>query len=717
MKQPLVGEQKRQRKRHRGGRAERRIMIMGNPNVGKTALFNRLTGGHYKVGNYPGVTVERRSGILKGSGIYLEDLPGAYGLQARSLDEEVVSKIITSWKQPANRPDLLLYVADATNLGKSLFFLLQLRELDIPIIVALNMMDEARRKQIEIDSEKLLKMTGVAEVLKVSAKTGEGFAELRNTLIYGEFENAQSTREFEFPPEIRERIASLVEILSFHRTALPYAPEITALKLLDGYLSLEELASRVDREHLNQIAGIVQNIHSQLNAEKINLSELESDYRYQLADRILDEVWTDKPLQEKSWSERVDSLITHPVGGIAILLLLLSFVFNAVFTWAEYPMGWIEAGVEWLALTAQNVIPAGVFQELLVEGVIAGVGNVVVFLPQIVILIFFLSLLEDSGYMSRMAFLLEKSMQRIGLSGKSVLPLLSGFACAIPAIMAARTIENWRQRLLTIMVIPLMSCSARLPVYTLLIAAFVPNTKLGGWLSLQGLVLLGAYIAGFLMAVLVAVLVSRFKKKQQNSHFIMEMPPYRIPILKSVFWRVYDSAKLFLVNAGSIILALSVIMWFLAAYPKVDPAQTPEVSQVEQSYAGQFGKILEPVIAPLGFDWKIGVGLIASFTAREVMVSTMATLYQVEADDDNPVSLVEALQSDKKVDGSPRYSSLTGISLLVFFIFAAQCMSTFAIIRRETNSWKWPVVMVLYLNGLAYLASLLVYQIGSVWGA
>ncbi|MCB0314495.1 MAG: ferrous iron transporter B, partial [Calditrichaeota bacterium] len=423
-------------------------------------------------------------------------------------------------------------------------------------------------------------------------------------------------------------------------------------------------------------------------------------------------------ISKVTFSERIDSVISHTVGGPLILMLILAFIFNTIFSWAEYPMGWIEAGIGWLSLQATTLLPQGIIQSLIVDGIIAGVGNVIVFLPQIVLLIFFISLLEDSGYITRMAFILDRIMKKWGLHGKAVLPMLSGFACAIPAIMASRTIENWRDRLITILLIPLMSCSARLPVYILLISAFIPQQTIFGFIQLQALVLMGMYFLGFFSAVAIAFLIKRFVPARTVSHFVMELPPYRMPMLRSIWWKVYDSGKLFLINAGSIILAISVILWFLASYPK--PAETENLNAKEaiaQSYAGQIGHLMEPVIAPLGFDWKVGIGLVASFAAREVLVSTFATIYNIEAGDDaEVVPLIEAMRNDRRPDGTPVYNILSAISLMVFFVFSAQCMATFAIVKRETNSWRWPLVMMLYMTTLAYIASLIVYQGGKLLG-
>ena len=449
-----------------------------------------------------------------------------------------------------------------------------------------------------------------------------------------------------------------------------------------------------------------------LEAQDIDPTSLESQSRYVFIDDLLQQGSRQKTLEHKSFSERLDKFLLHPLWGGLSLLLILGLIFDAIFSWAQAPMSWIESGVAFMTDSVNSLLPAGPLNSLFSDGVIPGVGNVIVFLPQIMLLIFFLGVLEDSGYLSRMAFLLDRSLRRFGLQGKAVLPMLSGFACAIPAIMTARTIESRRDRLLTIMLIPLMSCSARLPVYTLLIAAFVPHKLIFGFVQLQGLVLLGAYCLGFIAALLLSAVINKLSNKRRRGNFIMELPPYRMPLLRSLFFKVYDAAKLFLVNAGSIILALSVVLWFLASYPK---SETAAHTPVEQTFAGQLGHAVEPIIKPLGFDWKIGIGLLTSFAAREVIVSSFAAIYNLQNEEEN-VSLIEALKNDRKADGSPTYPPIVGVALLVFFVFAAQCMSTFAIIRRETNSWLWPMVMLIYMNVLAYSAAFLIYQGGRLVG-
>ncbi len=701
-------------------RATNQVALIGNPNSGKTALFNLLTGANFKVGNYPGVTVEKKSGWLKGHKILLQDLPGAYSLSPKSLDEKVTVDLVQSWRVTDQRPKAVVVVLDATNLTRNLFLTLQILEMGVPAIVVLNMMDEVRKQNIRIDPALLQKRLDAYAVIPASAKTGEGIPEIIKAIVA-----APPIDEKHIPtPRLKlsdEQIAPLGEVIHYlearsHSAAPP--PLVDSLRMVadDGYR--EQNYPALSESEQTDLQEKIEQARKNFAEKSIEFSALESAGRYAYINKHLSQTYSDEAVSAVSFSEKVDSIISHTVWGPLILLFVLGFIFNTIFSWAEYPMGWIESAVEWLAVTVSGLLPEGVIQSLLVDGIIVGVGNVVVFLPQIILLIFFLSLLEDSGYITRMAFILDRLMNKLGLQGKAVLPMLSGFACAIPAIMASRTIENWRDRLITILLIPLMSCTARLPVYILLISAFVPQKTFLGFIQLQALVLMGMYFLGFFTAVIISLLIKHLVPQKTISHFVMELPPYRVPMFRSVWMKVYNSGKLFLVNAGSIILAISIILWFLASYPT--PNENGEVSsasQVEQSYAGQLGKMIEPVIEPLGFDWKIGVGIIASFAAREVMVSTLATIYNIEAEDDEDiVPLVEAMRNETHPDGRPVYTLLTALSLLVFFVYAAQCMATFAIVKRETNSWRWPLVMIFYMTALAYVASLIVYQGGLLLG-
>lgn len=693
------------------------IAILGNPNCGKTALFNRLTGLHHKVGNYPGITVEKKHGQIRGTNIELHDMPGTYSLDAKSLDEQIVTETVQNWHKPALHPLAVIVVLDATNLSRSLFLALQILEYGAPTILAINMIDEARRQGITFDTAALKDKLGVLAVIETSAKTGEGIEAIINSINdIGLSDIIQPQGDFLQTDQTAHNILQPLEHFIKKHGRFRSSSKIQAIRLLSNLDVLSDFERQLPLRVKVELATLLEQSRTELIQQGINPASIESHARYAFIDDIADEIIASR-IEQRSPSEKIDGVLTHPLWGSLTLIILLALVFNSIFTWATIPMSWIEAGIDWLGTTVHTLLPSGQINSLITDGIIAGVGNVVVFLPQIVLLIFFLSLLEDSGYMSRMAFILDKSLRKFGLHGKAVLPMLSGFACAIPAIMSARTIENRRDRLITILLIPLMSCSARLPVYTLLIAAFVPQRTLFGFLQLQSLVLLGAYFLGFFTALIASFMMKKISGRRHQSHFIMELPPYRLPLMRSVFYKVYDGAKLFLLNAGSIILAISIVLWFLASYPQPDanPSLTAK-ERIEQSYAGQIGHAIEPVIKPLGFDWKIGVGLLSSFAAREVIVSAFATLYNLEDDGEENISLVEALRHDRQPDGSRTYPPIVGISLLVFFVFAAQCMSTIAIVKRETNSWRWPIVMVLYMNVLAYLAAFIVYQGGTLLG-
>ena len=696
------------------------VAIIGNPNSGKTAVFNNLTGSRYKVGNYPGVTVEKKSGWLRGHPVEVHDLPGTYSLNARSQDERVAVDLIQSWRDPRERPRAVVIVLDSTNLTRNLYLTLQVLEFGIPTIVVLNMMDELRKRGLTVNAGLLRERLQAHAVIPASAKTGEGMAAIVEAILAVPAKSLPRPMapKLEIADYLLDPLQELTALLATQRNRLLLDPQVEALRLVTEKNYIDYLVPYLEIEEIEAIGETAARARQQYVLQRMSYMSLESTGRYNFIDKYLAEACADDTISKVTFSERIDSVISHTVGGPLILMLILAFIFNTIFSWAEYPMGWIEAGIGWLSLQATTLLPQGIIQSLIVDGIIAGVGNVIVFLPQIVLLIFFISLLEDSGYITRMAFILDRIMKKWGLHGKAVLPMLSGFACAIPAIMASRTIENWRDRLITILLIPLMSCSARLPVYILLISAFIPQQTIFGFIQLQALVLMGMYFLGFFSAVAIAFLIKRFVPARTVSHFVMELPPYRMPMLRSIWWKVYDSGKLFLINAGSIILAISVILWFLASYPK--PAETENLNAKEaiaQSYAGQIGHLLEPVIAPLGFDWKVGIGLVASFAAREVLVSTFATIYNIEAGDDaEVVPLIEAMRNDRRPDGTPVYNILSAISLMVFFVFFAQCMATFAIVKRETNSWRWPLVMMLYMTTLAYIASLIVYQGGKLLG-
>ncbi len=701
-----------------------KIALVGNPNSGKTAVFNQLTGLNQKVSNYPGITVEKKIGqgqFQDGSPFQVLDLPGTYSLMPDSLDEQIVTEQTLNWSQGIDRPNVIVAVVDATNLRRNLLLVTQITDLGIPVILALNMADRVRHDIPGDTLEALSRELGVAATIPVVAIQGRGLSKLKATIqSISQNNQALSTPYLGLAkPALRPLESWLTAQLGYPENwsraqALRIVCKTTYAHLFRAWLSRQFNDSE---QKLKDVDNLRETLQSQIpNWRSLPAGDAQS--RYARIDAILDRInWglTDAHLRT-SRSERADAYFTHPILGPVIFILLLTFIFQAIFSWAVLPMDWISQGVDWLSTEIHQGLPPGPLRDLLTDGILAGVGSIVVFLPQILILVFFLTLLEDSGYMARVAFMLDRFMSRMGLHGRSVLPLMSGYACAIPGIMATRTIDSWKERLITILILPLMSCSARLPVYALMIGAFIPDKKIGGIFGLQGLTLVGMYFLGTVTALIMAKVFSRFIRTEQSSSFVMEMPPYRVPLMRSVGRQVLLRGKLFLKNAGKIIMAISIILWFLASFPNPDTVQDSH-TRIQQSYAGRLGQAIEPVIRPLGFDWKIGVGLITSFAAREVLVSTLATIYNVEDDQEQVLDLKTALKSDlDPMTGKPRYSVLTALSLMVFFVFAAQCMATFAVVRHETNSWKWPLFMMTYLTGLAYIASLVVYQGGILLG-
>jgi ferrous iron transport protein B len=513
-------------------------------------------------------------------------------------------------------------------------------------------------------------------------------------------------------------------IISLLYKKLGYTPRFAAaqaLRLITRKSTLEfynraiQEERKIDSKTVNELEDFRIIAIKEIEKEELKPSSLEAILRYQWLDANLAQDRSDhiNQIRKINTSEKIDQIFTHKWLGPGIFMGLLYFIFQSIFNFASIPMEWIEAGVDWLGKGVVTLVPESNFRGLLIDGIIAGMGAILIFLPQIVILMFFLTLLEDSGYMARVAFMLDRGMSKIGLHGRSVLPLMSGYACAIPGIMSTRTIDNWKERLITMLILPLMSCSARLPVYALMIGAFIPPITVGYVFSLQGLMMVVMYFIGTVTALILAKIFNLWIKTKGKSSFVMEMPPYRLPILRSVFRQVFIRAKLFLFNAGKIIMAISVILWFLASFPKTD--KNGEQITIHNSFAGKIGHTIEPIIQPLGFDWKVGIALITSFAAREVLVSTMATIYNVENAADDMVQLSDAMKNDMNPStGLPVFTPLVAVSLMVFYVYAAQCMATFAIIRRETNTWKWPLFMIVYMNVLAYLVSFLVYQ-GGLW--
>ncbi len=700
------------------------IVLAGNPNTGKTAIFNLLTGLHQKVSNYPGITVEKKFGIidlLDEKSIHILDLPGSYSLTSETFDEHVVSDEIFSWIRGEDKPNLILSVVDVENLSRNLYFTSQLLDIGIPVIVVLNMMDQIQKSTLPVSVEQLKERLGAIDVVPVSAIENQGIDRLKDSIITN-LNSPMKPNDKDIPFEITGILRSAIRpLFQFFTEEMKYSSRfawaqsvriISRKEVIKFYESGNSDNFSLNKEKLIEFKKIHSDVQKNLNRNTQDLSTLEPQLRYRWIDGILRKKENLVDLSRKSKSEKADKILTHKLWGPFIFIGILYLIFQSVFSWAVLPMNWVNNTVAKFGNWVYTAMPEHIIRDLVVEGVIGGVGAVLVFMPQIIFLVLFMAIMEDTGYMARIAFMMDRLMSKVGLHGRSVLPLMTGYACAIPGIMATRTIVSWKERLVTILILPLMSCSARLPVYALMIGAFIPPVRFFGIIDAQGLTMVMMYFLGTVTALILAVIFSRWIKMQGKSTFIMEMPPYRIPLMRSVFRQVYLRVKQFVTDAGKIILVISVVLWILASFPKIDNSQN-----INTSYAGKIGKVIEPIIRPLGFDWKIGLGLLTSFAAREVLVSTMATIYNVESDDENVIRLTDALQQDKNPDtGKPAYTVLTGISIMVFFVFAAQCMATFAVVRRETNTWRWPLFMIFYMTGLAYIMSFIVYQGGLFLG-
>ncbi len=697
------------------------IALIGNPNTGKSTVFNALTGLRQKIANYPGITVERKVGttIIGGVLHQVVDLPGAYSLNYKKLDERIAYQTLIGDYEHEKQPDLVLAVADATNLDRNLFLVTQVMDLEIPIVLVLNMMDIAEQKQISINIEALSEKLGIP-VIAISAKKKEDIEKLKGALAEVETKKTVPLTWLE-SFQLRQAIGTVKSEWVDSDTKIPDCAKNTESLRLISEGSFDQVFYNYKNPEKGQ--EVIKKARSILEQSGENPMAAEVLQRYDYIDSVTKGALKEKGSTEKTLTDKIDAFVTHKVFGPLIFVGILMLMFQAIFSWATPFMDFIdlvfiETG-NWLA----NAMPKGMLNDLLVEGVIAGLGGVVIFLPQIIFLFLFIYVLEGTGYMARAAFVMDGFMTKVGLHGRSVVPLMSGFACAIPGIMAARTIENWRDRIITIMVLPFMACSARLPVYALLIAAFIPATTVFGIFTYQGLTFFGLYIFGILMAIFAAAVMKKIFPSGQNTPFIMELPAYKLPKLDIVLRNTADRGWVFIKEAGKIIVAISIVLWFLASFPGVDEneytsnaydGESIESFQLRNSFAGKFGQIIEPTIEPLGFDWKIGIGLITSFAAREVMVGTLNTIYSIEGDDEDIVTLKQKLIDDvNPATGEPIYTVATALSLMIFFALAMQCMSTIAIVRRETNSWKWPTAMFLYMSTLAYICSLITFQIGS----
>lgn len=640
------------------------ILLVGNPNAGKSTVFNELTGLNQQIGNFPGVTVEKKTGKINLTTTLraeVIDLPGTYSLSPRSEDERVTFDYLSSNKSEGKR-EIIVVVADASNLRRSLLLCSQLMDLDKSVILGLNMMDVVEQNQQEIDVNQLSRALNLP-IIPMNARIGKGIKELKQAII-------------NFKEEKRSQFISL----------------------LDGEKDVDNALRRNQR--IKEI-----------------LAKTVTNKGYKKASNL---------------TRKIDQILTHKIGGYLIFLTILFLIFQAVFSWSEYPMQMIEEGFLYFGNWVSEILPDSILTDLLVNGIIAGLGGIIIFIPQIAALFAFIAILEDTGYLSRISFMMDGLLKRFGLNGRSIIPLLSGAACAVPAIMSARTISNKKERLLTIFITPLISCSARIPVYTLLIALVIPIEAKLGIFNLQGIVMMGLYLLGFIAAIGTSWVMKLFVKTTESSHFIMEMPIYRSPRWKNVGLTIVNKVKVFLFEAGKIIIAISIILWVMSSYGPGDSFEKieqkyekgllePNINnetmaeqlaseKLQASYAGRLGKFIEPAIRPLGFDWKIGISIITSFAAREVFVGTMATIYSV-GDADNTTSLKEKMNNAKDPrTGEKVYTKATGYSLLIFYAFALQCMATVAIVAKETASWKWPVIQIVYMGALAYLASFLTYQ-------
>ncbi len=697
-----------------------KVALIGNPNTGKTSLFNQLTGLNQKVGNYPGVTVDKKQGACKLSPnktAIITDLPGTYSVNPTSLDESIVLKTLID-SSNTDYPDVIIVVADVENLKRNLLLFTQIKDLEIPTLLVINMADQMERKGISIDVNLLQKELETPVVL-VSARKNIGIDTVKNEIVKISTSKHPKKKQM---CAVNKRIdegyfQKLKEIAPTH--------SLFELWLMITQNNFPETITFQEKEKLIAFKHDTQKLKKYQHKETI--------YRYQKINKILQKSYIVDKSKATDVRSKLDKVFTHKIFGYVLFFAILFLIFQSIFDWASAPMDFIDSSFANLSNFVKIKLPSGIFTDLITEGIIPGIGGVLIFIPQIAILFLFVAILEETGYMSRVVFLMDKIMRRYGMSGKSVIPLISGTACAIPAIMATRTISGWKERLITILVVPFTTCSARLPVYAILISLIIPNKKLFGFLGLQGLTLLTLYVLGFATAIISAFFLNKIVKVTNKSLFVIEMPNYKIPSIKNVFLDVLEKTKSFIFGAGKIILAISIVLWFLASngpksYNDVEKQikestihqqlSSTEIAQIiaseklEKSYIGIMGKTIEPIIKPLGYDWKIGIALISSFAAREVFVGTLATIYSVENKEDNNSTIKQKMAAEiHPTTGKKLFNFPVGISLLVFYAFAMQCIGTFAIVKRETKGWKWPLIQLLGMGVLAYISSFLAYQI------
>lgn len=691
-----------------------KVSLIGNPNTGKTSVFNLLTGLNQQVGNYPGITVEKKEGVCKlsrGVKAHIMDLPGTYSLNASSLDENVVIELLLN-KKDKDYPDVAVVVSDVENLKRNLLLFTQIKDLDIPTILVINMADRMRRKGISLDIPLLEKELNT-KIALISARKGEGIDELKKLIeSYTSLSKTPCFDALSFAPDYFGRLQKAFPDQSLYKLWLIITQDVNFRK--------------VDKQEIVVSPDFKVKSESELK----RLQQKETIKRYQFINNVLKKGLTVDEKAATGIRAKMDRILTHKFWGYFIFLVILLLIFQAIYDWSSYPMDIIDEAFAWLSEITKASLPSGPFVDLITEGIIPGLGGIVIFIPQIAFLFLFISILEESGYMSRVVFLMDRVMRRFGLSGKSVVPLVSGTACAIPAVMATRNIEDWKERLITILVVPFTTCSARLPVYLIIISLVIPDEKIGWIFGYQSLTLMLLYFLGFGTAVGSAWLLNRILKIKSKSYFVIEMPGYKVPLFKNVAINVIEKTKAFVFGAGKIILAISIILWVLASFgpnenfsnaEEIVTELHPNLSQeeldnkivsykLEYSFIGYAGKAIEPVVAPLGYDWKIGIGIISSFAAREVFVGTLATIYSVGSDEEETIKNRMAAEVNQ-VTGGPLFNLASGISLLLFYAFAMQCMSTLAIVKRETNSWKWPMVQLVFMSIFAYSVALIVYQI------
>ena len=688
------------------------VALLGNPNTGKTSVFNRLTGLTQKVGNYPGITVEKKEGVCKlnrTTKAHLLDLPGTYSLNASSMDESVVIELLLN-KNSKDFPDVAVVVTDVENLKRNLLLFTQVKDLEIPTLLVINMSDQMKRKGISLDIEALERQLDT-KIALISTRDNQGMDQLKSLILnYRQLSTQHAISLTSIDQEYFQNLEKAFPNQSLYKLWLVITQDVNFAK--------------IDRKRVSDATDFKTQSESYLK----RLQQKETVKRYQFINNILKTALVIDREAATDLRSRLDRVLIHKFWGYIIFFVILMTIFQSIFDWSSIPQDFIDSTFATLSEQAKTNLPEGVFTSLLAEGIIPGLGGIIIFIPQIAFLFLFISVLEETGYMSRVVFLMDRGLRRIGLSGKSVIPLISGTACAIPAVMATRNIENWKERLITILVTPFTTCSARLPVYAILIALVIPEGSFLG-MNYKGLTLMGLYLIGFGMALLAAWILSKTLKITSKSYFVVEMPNYKLPLLKNVGITVWEKTRAFVTEAGKIILAISILLWILASYgpgkefsdaPASVQSQYPELSgevlenkinayQLEHSFIGILGKAIEPAITPLGYDWKIGIALISSFAAREVFVGTLATIYSVENDAEETIK--NRMASEVLPNGQPLFNLASGISLMLFYAFAMQCMSTIAIVKKETNTWKWPMVQLFGMTFLAYIVAFSTYQI------